>query len=102
MHTYEALYRALANIYVAVEEVSPRKDVLDSRPRQVPQEFKEIYIELIGFLEEIHEVKEGRIYTGTRKQIQKRLPYSKSFLGYEDEELDLTQMVSRQIGWGKR
>ena len=45
MHTYEALYRALANIYVAVEEVSPRKDALDSRPRQVPQEFQKIYKE---------------------------------------------------------
>tara|TARA_R110002110_G_scaffold202223_1_gene413209 strand:- start:79 stop:387 length:309 start_codon:yes stop_codon:yes gene_type:complete len=102
MHTNEALYRALANIYIEVEKASPRTDVLDSRPRPVSKEFQETYLEMVNFLESILELPEGHILMGARKRIQARLPQSGSFIGYADEGLDLVQMVSRKVGWGKR
>jgi|TARA_R110000824_G_scaffold120758_3_gene276411 hypothetical protein len=102
MTSNESLYRALANIYIVVEKASPRTDVLDSRPRPVSKEFQEIYIEMVNLLENILEIPEGRILIGARKRIQARLPQSGSFLGYADEGLDLAQMISRKVGWGKR
>ena len=92
---YSDIYQALADIYISVEATSSPMDVRDSRPRKIPQEVLDAYVNLVKNLEIHHNVPEGSFILGARPYIRKAIGLSGFNIGYADEGLDLAQMVTR-------
>lgn len=89
-------FRALANIYIGVENTSPPSDVVNSRPRSVPQEIVDAHIALCHALAKHYEVPEDTFILGARPIIREAIPISGAIIGYTDEGLTFSDMIWRQ------
>lgn len=99
---FSLIHNALADIYIVVEDTSIPADIRDSRPRIIPEEVKEAYINLAHVLEKHFNVAEDSFIIGARPKIRSTIGLSGFNIGYADEELNLAQMVTRAspTGWG--
>lgn len=89
-------FKALANIYIGVEDTSPLSDVVGSRPREIPKEVLEPYIALCHALAKHYDVSEDTFIMGARPIIRKAIPISGAVIGYADEGLSFADMIWRQ------
>jgi len=95
MINFSDIHQALAGIYISVEATTNPTDVRDSRPRKIPEEVLDAYVNLVKNLEKHHNVAEGSFILGARPYIRKAIGLSGFNIGYADEGLDLAQMVTR-------
>lgn len=99
---FPIIHNALADIYISVEDTTNPSDVHDSRPRVLPDEIVEAYVNLAHALEEHFNVAENSFIEGARPKIRRTVGLSGINIGYVDEGLNLAQMVTRAspTGWG--
>jgi hypothetical protein len=96
------IYKALAEIYIDLEATANPSDILDSRPRQLPDELTKSYADFCHTLERHYNVEEDSFILGARPLIRKAIPMRGTTIGYTDEGLDLAQMVTRAVYGGHR
>lgn len=92
---FENIHKALAEIYISIEDATPPMDIKDSRPRTIPEEVLTTYVNLCHALEKHHNVEEDTFLLGARPYIRQAIPLQGFIIGYADEGLNLAQMVTR-------
>ena len=99
---FPVIHKALADIYIAVEDTSNPSDIHDSRPRNISKDIETAYVNLCTVLDKHFNLAEGSCISGIRPIIRKAIGISGTHIGYADEELTLAQMVTRAspTGWG--
>ena len=99
---FSVIHNALASIYIAVGATTYPSDIHDSRPRVISDEVAEAYINLAHALEQHFNVAENSFVEGARPKIRSTIGLSGFNIGYDDEGLNLAQMVTRAspTGWG--
>ena len=96
------IYKALAEIYIDLEATANPSDILDSRPRQLPDELTNSFADFCHTLERHYNVEEDSFILGARPLIRNAIPMRGTTIGYTDEGLDLAQMVTRAVYGGHR
>ena len=94
---YKQVIKALADIYIAVEETSKPMDIHNSRPRLLPKEVDKPLNDLLDSLAKHFEVSEENLLGNIKPLIRQAIPISGANIGYADEGLSLAQMVGRAI-----
>ena len=94
---YKQVIKALADIYIAVEETSKPMDIHNSRPRKLPKKIDKTYNELLDLLAEHFEVSENNLLLNIRLLIRQAIPLGGANIGYADEGLNLAEMCGRAI-----
>tara|TARA_R110002020_G_scaffold295917_1_gene511545 strand:+ start:2358 stop:2654 length:297 start_codon:yes stop_codon:yes gene_type:complete len=92
-----SVIKALADIYIAVEETSKPMDIFNSRPRKLPENIDKVYNELVDMLAEHFGESEESLVLQIRPLIRKAIPLGGANIGYADEGLSLAQMCGRAI-----
>lgn len=92
---WQNVCKALANIYIEVEEITAPSDIRDSRPRTIPDDIAAAYINFATALDTWFGLEEGTILKGARPYIREAIGLSGFNIGYVDEGLNLAQMVTR-------
>ena len=95
MSKFTKIHKALARIYIEVENTTNPMDIKDSRPREVSTEITDAYINLAHALERHYNVAENSFVLGARPYIRRAIPLQGFSIGYADEGLNLAQMVTR-------
>ena len=94
---FNQVIKALADIYIAVEETSKPMDIFNSRPRKLPENIDKVYNELVDLLAEHFGESEDALILKIRPLIRQAIPIGGANIGYLDEGLNLAQMVGRAI-----
>ena len=91
------IVKALADIYIAVEETTKPMDVFNSRPRKLPENIDKVNNELVDLLAEHFGESEDTLILQIRPLIRKAIPLGGANIGYADEGLNLAEMCGRAI-----